>query len=59
VTEAEITALLDERKDLRELVQDYGDENQALRSRVAALTEQVRNLEREVAALLKAQRGAW
>jgi polyhydroxyalkanoate synthesis regulator phasin len=59
VTEAEITALLDERKDLRELVQDYGDENQALRARVAALTEQVRNLEREVAALLKAQRGAW
>jgi polyhydroxyalkanoate synthesis regulator phasin len=59
VTEAEITALLDERKDLRELVQDYGDENQALRSRVAALAEQVRNLEREVAALLKAQRGAW
>jgi polyhydroxyalkanoate synthesis regulator phasin len=59
VTEAEITALLDERKDLRELVQDYGDENQALRARVAALAEQVRNLEREVAALLKAQRGAW
>jgi polyhydroxyalkanoate synthesis regulator phasin len=59
MTAQEIHALLEERKDLRELVQDYGDENQALRARCASLAEQVANLEREVASLMRARKGPW
>ena len=41
----DVPALVQERHDLRELLQDYADENQALRVRCAAQAEEIRQLQ--------------
>ena len=51
--------LFKERQDLRELVQDYGDENSALRVRVAALLQKIADREAEVQALKSRTRETW
>jgi hypothetical protein len=51
--------VLRERADLRELLQDYAEENQALRARTAAQAQQIADQTAEIKALTRAARGVW